>query len=338
MDVNGVLANIWFWLLGLILVLYVVLDGFDLGVGVLSLFSRQENRRRNMMASLSSTWDANETWLIIFGGALFGAFPLAYAVVLHALYIPIIVMVIGLIFRSASFEFRGHSKNVRVWETSFGIGSLIAATCQGFIIGTALRGIPVNSAGTYTGGAFLWARPFCIATIVGVIAGYMMLGATYLIIRTAGAEQHKQRIWAAIAASFSFMGAIASMIIIPFINSPLAEKWTSGSLQAWLFVFFGFAALSFVLLLFSLWRGYVNAPFVFALAVFLFTAIDLGLTLNPYIVPTSVTIYEAASSPVTLVFMLTGIGMLIPIIMVYNGYVYLVFRGKVSQKGGYGSD
>ena len=143
-EIQAFLANIWFFLIGLMLVLYVVLDGFDLGVGILSLLAADEERRGVMMTSLGSVWDANETWLVMLGGALFGAFPLAYGVVLHALYVPVMAMILGLVFRGVAFEAREHARRKAPWNLAFGGGSLIAAVSQGLMLGALIEGIPVK--------------------------------------------------------------------------------------------------------------------------------------------------------------------------------------------------
>lgn len=187
-NVHLFLIDIWLVFLGLFLTLYVVLDGFDLGIGVLSLFVREEERKGIMMASLSSVWDANETWLIVLGGALFGAFPGAYGIILNALYLPVIVMIFAFAFRGVAFEFREHSQWRRLWDTAFGLGSLIAALCQGFVLGGLIAGPTVHD-GRFAGGPFDWFSPFSVLVAFGVVFGYVLLGAAYLIIKTEGASQ-----------------------------------------------------------------------------------------------------------------------------------------------------
>src|ERR1700745_1805554 len=188
-NVHIFLIHVWLAFLGLFLTFYVVLDGFDLGTGVLSLFVRERERRGIMMASLSSVWDANETWLVVLGGALFGAFPIVYGIVLNALYLPVIVMIFALIFRGVAFEFREHSRQ-RLWDFAFGMGSLIAALCQGFVLGGLIAGPTVRD-GRFAGGPFDWFSPFSVLVALGVVFGYVLLGATYLIVKTEGdAQEH----------------------------------------------------------------------------------------------------------------------------------------------------
>jgi cytochrome d ubiquinol oxidase subunit II len=330
------LATVWFYLLGLILALYVILDGFDLGIGILSLFSRDEHRRRVMMGSLGTVWDANETWLVIFGGALFGAFPLCYSLILNALYIPVLLLLVGLIFRAVSFEFHDHARNKRLWEWSFGLGSFLAAVSEGFILGGALGGIRTDGAGGFTGGALDWLNPFTLMVVIGAVCGYAMLGATYLVMKTEGAIQDRCYRWA-IATSFAAVAvAAATTAAMSFIHAPVARRWTT---QPVIFYFIGlFAAVAsiFFLLIFSLIKRRERIPFFAGISIFVLTLAGLWVSIYPAIVPDAVTIDMAASSDATLKFMLVGVGALIPIIMVYNGYMYMVFRGKVGGEGGYG--
>jgi cytochrome d ubiquinol oxidase subunit II len=331
-SVHDFLAQIWFFLAGLMLVLYVVLDGFDLGVGVLSLFERDEQRRGVTMASLGSTWDANETWLVMLGGTLFGAFPLVYGVVLHALYIPVMTMIFGLVFRGVAFEFREHSRTKLPWNIAFGGGSLVAAASQGFLLGGLIGGIPVRGA-RFDGGPWDWFSAFSVLTAVGVVAGYSLLGATYLILKTEDVVQRRSRRQAKFAA-VAMLGAAAVVTVwTPVAHEFVARKWFS------LPSFFYFAWLPALALLsfWRLWRaldrGYEHAPFFWTLGIFLASFVGLAASLSPYAIPHTITVSEAASSSKTLVFMLAGIGILIPVMLIYNGYQYMVFRGKVRSLG-----
>ncbi len=331
-QVIGLLADIWFVLLGVILALYVVLDGFTLGVGMLTLFSPTEERRGILMGTLGSVWDANETWLVLLGGALFGAFPAAYALLLHALYIPVIIMLFGMILRAAAFEFREHAEAKRFWNLAFAMASLVIALAQGVALGTVLQGIP-SVDGAYVGSVFDWARPFPLLVALGVVCGYGLLGAVYLILRTEGIIQTRARFAARLLAWLTFAVAVAVTVWTPFIYPQVATKWFS--LPGFFLILplptAGFAA--FLLLLRALARGHETAPFVWTVVIFLASFGGLAVSLHPYIVPPSLTLTQAAASPATLIFMLTGIGMLLPVMMIYNGYQYLVFRGKVTVPG-----
>lgn len=328
MPVHLFLSDVWYWILGLLLVLYVVLDGFDLGVGILSLFVGSEQRRSVMMASLGSVWDANETWLVVFGGALFGAFPAAYGIVLHGLYIPIMVMLLALIFRGVAFEFREHSRDKRHWNIAFGGGSLLAAIAQGYALGAVIGGIPVNG-NQFAGGIWHWLSLYSTLVAVGVVFGYALLGATYLILKTDDRVQGRYRKVARGAAWLTAVAGVAVSLWTPMRFDYVAERWFSWPNMIWLAPLPILAAGAFYMLLRALRRGYEHSPFIWAVCIFLASFAGLAVSFYPYLVPPALTAADVASSPTTLAFMLTGIGMLIPIMLIYNAYQYLVFRGKV---------
>jgi cytochrome d ubiquinol oxidase subunit II len=326
-QLHHVLATVWFLIIGLFMVFYVVLDGFDLGVGVLSLFAG-ERRRSVMMASLGSIWDANETWLVVIGGTLFGAFPLAYGTVLHGLYIPIILMLLGFMLRGVSFEFHELSQRKAFWGAMFGVGSLLAAVAQGFALGGLLAGVKV-SAGVFSGSIWDFVSPFSLIVVLGVVAGYSMLGSTYLIIKTQDEMQtgcyRRGRLLAWIMLG---VGAVVT-VWTPLQYPAIFARWLTTPNVYFFAVLPALAGLSFVMLLRALKRRAEVAPFVWTMLIFLFSFAGLAATWYPYIVPGSVTIDQAASDSSTLVFMLIGIGMLIPVMITYNVYQYIVFRGKV---------
>lgn len=327
-NVHSLLVDVWLVFLGLFLTLYVVLDGFDLGIGVLSLFVRESERRGIMVASLSSVWDANETWLVVLGGALFGAFPSVYAIALTALYLPLIVMIFALVFRGVAFEFREHSRVPRVWDVAFGLGSLVAALCQGFALGTLIDG-PKVADGRFAGGPFDWLSPFSVLVAFGVVFGYVLLGATYLIIKTEGVQQeHSVRM--AWAGGALMLAAAAGVSVWTAVLQPyVAEKWFGHGLAIGFVVPPGFAIFCSGMLARALWRRYEHAPFVWSVGIFLGSLVGLAASLYPYLIPRSVTALAAASDDMTLLFMMLGIGMLIPVMIAYNAYQYVVFRGKV---------
>ena len=324
------LGDIWFFLVGLILVFYVVLDGFDLGVGVLSLFACDEERRGTMMHSLGTVWDANETWLVVLGGALFGAFPMVYAVALHALYIPITLMLFGLIFRGVAFEFHAHAERKAAWGIAFGLGSFIAAAMQGLALGGIISGIQVAN-GNFNGGIWDWLNPFAVLVAVGVLAGYALLGATYLIMKTCDELQQRSYRRARYAAWLMLAAALGVTVWTPLQYPQVISKWFSFPTFYYIGLLPLGAALAFAMLLRSLNRHFERAPFFWSLAIFLFSFAGLAISLYPNLLPPSVTIASAAASAKTLVFMLSGIGMLIPIMIIYNGYQYLVFSGKITD-------
>ncbi len=331
-EMRLLLANIWYVLVGLMLALYVLLDGFDLGVGILSLFSRSERRRSIMMTSLATVWDANEVWLVIAGGALFGAFPAVYSLVLNALYVPVVLLLVGLIFRGVAFEFRAHSDRKRLWSFAFGAGSLAAAVAQGCILGGLLSGIRTDAQGRFAGGPFDWVNAFTFAIVVGVVAGYATLGSTYLVLKTKGRAQQSSRQWALVASSMAFAVGCAATVALPFIQVGVAAKWLSPDDRYYLFTISICSAASFVMLLHSLRRRHEMSPFLWSLLIFVLALGGLWAGLYPDMVPGTLTVGQAAASARTLVVMLTGIGFLIPVILVYNVYMYVVLRGKVGYE------
>ncbi|WP_144872326.1 cytochrome d ubiquinol oxidase subunit II [Hyella patelloides] len=323
------LPQVWFTILALFLFLYVMLDGFDLGVGILSITSSTEERRGMLMTSLNNVWDANETWLVLMGGALFGAFPLAYGTILQALYIPVMVMIFGLIFRAVAFEFREHANNKIFWNLAFAGGSFAAALGQGFALGAILQGIAVDEAGQFIGGTWDWLTLRSLLTALTLIQGYVLIGSTYLIMKTEGELQNTHYLTAKISAVTTFIGAVYLTITTPIFYESARTRLFSEPL---VFIF-AFIPLLGTLIISLLWRSITlkkeRQPFVWTLLLFFLSFFGLGLVVFPYIIPTEITIYQAAASPSSLVFMIIFIGFLIPIMLAYNIYQYVVFRGKV---------
>ncbi|MGF1590486.1 MAG: cytochrome d ubiquinol oxidase subunit II [Pleurocapsa sp.] len=323
------LPQVWFAILALFLFLYVMLDGFDLGVGILSITASNEERRGILMTSLGNIWDANETWLVLMGGALFGAFPLAYGTILQALYIPITVMVFGLIFRAVAFEFREYANTKLFWNIAFGGGSFLAALGQGFALGAILQGITVDSAGHFTGGTWDWLTLRSLLVALTLIQGYVLIGSTYLILKTEGELQTTHNLTAKISAVTTFIGAVYLTITTPIFSESARTRLFEAPLVYIFALIPLLGALLIFLLLKSLYSEQETQPFVWTLLLFLLSFIGLGLVVFPYIIPTQITIYQAAASPSSLVFMIVFIGFLIPIMLAYNIYNYIVFKGKV---------
>jgi cytochrome d ubiquinol oxidase subunit II len=335
-SVHAFLADIWFGLIGVILLLYVVLDGFDLGVGVMTLFTRGERRSGIMIASLGSTWDGNETWLVVLGGALFGAFPLVYGAVLHGLYIPIMAIIFGLMFRAVAFEFRENSRRKAAWNAAFGFGSLLAATAQGFTLGAIVSGPHVVD-GAFTGGIMSWFSPFSLLVAIGVICGYTLLGATWLIVKTVDPLQAFSRRVALAAAWATVIVGVGVSLWTSLRFDYVRAKWFGPDIFGLAILPF-VAAIAFLLLLLALKRRHHVTPFILSILIFVVSLIGLAASLFPYMVPPDINVHAAAAPSNTLVFMLTGIGILIPIMLVYNAYQYLVFRGKITEPGYGGGD
>lgn len=323
------LPQVWFFILGLFLFFYVLLDGFDLGVGILSLTASSEERRSILMTSLGNVWDANETWLVLMGGSLFGAFPLAYATILNALYLPAVIMVVGLILRAVSFEFRENAENKLVWNLAFGVGSFLAALGQGFALGTVFEGIHVDASGHFIGGMWDWLTWRSVLVALTLIQGYVLIGSTYLILKTTGELQQTHYKTATIATWTTLIGALFITISTPIMSEQARAQLFSAPL---IYVFGAVPVLGLLLialLLRSLQRREENTPLIYTFLIFALSFIGLGFMIFPNIIPPSITIYQAAASPSSLVFMLTFIGFLIPIVLSYNIYNYVVFRGKI---------
>ena len=326
---DNFLPQVWFAILALFLFLYVMLDGFDLGVGILSITASSEERRSILMTSLGNVWDANETWLVLMGGALFGAFPLAYGTILQALYIPIMIMIFGLIFRAVAFEFREHSNTKLFWNVAFGGGSFLAALGQGFALGGILQGINVDSSGHFIGGTWDWLGLRSLLVALTLIQGYVLIGSTYLILKTEGELQTTHNLTAKISAVTTFIGAVYLTITTPIFSQSAREKLFDAPLVYIFALIPLLGALLIFLLLKSLFAEQENRPFIWTLLLFLLSFLGLGLVVFPYIIPTQITIYQAAASPSSLVFMIVFIGFLIPIMLADNIYNYIVFKGKV---------
>jgi cytochrome bd ubiquinol oxidase subunit II len=331
------LAAAWFWLLGIILIIYVVLDGFDLGAGILSLWTREERRKSLIMGALGYTWHANQTWLVILVGLLFGAFPLAYGLIFSALYIPVSVMLLGLILRTVAFEFREQSRHKLAWDLAFGGGSLLAGLAQGFILGGVLQGVHLKG-DQFGGGIWDWLAPFTILAAVGLVSGYVLLGTTFLIVKTAG-EMQQSCFRQATPAAWLALGSLIAAIVWAAQRQPrLTSQWLNwpGLLITLLPAILG--VLSLIRLLFQVQnRKDEAAPFRLAGLFFVFCFISLAGSLFPYILPPSLTVNEAASQPLTLKIMLVVIIPLLPLTLWYNAFQYRVFSGKAGETG-YGED
>ncbi|MEA5574402.1 cytochrome d ubiquinol oxidase subunit II [Calothrix sp. UHCC 0171] len=327
--VNTTLPLLWFGLVALFLSLYLITDGFDLGVGILTLTAANEERRGIIINTLSTVWDANETWLVCTGGLLYGAFPLAYATIMNALYIPITLMVIGFIFRAVAFEFREHSINKTYWNWGFGGGSLLVAFSQGLVLGGVIAGIKVDASGNFIGGTWDWLNLPSILVALTVVQGYVLIGSTYLISKTEGELKQYHYTTAKFSAITTFLGALALTFAAPMFYESIRNKVFH---QPELLIF---EAIPFIatgtmaLLMSSLNRRQEKMPFVWTIAVFLITILSLAFVVFPYIIPFQVTIYQASSSLSSQTFMIAFIGFFVPIILFYNAYLYRVFQGKV---------
>ena len=332
------LTVIWAFVIAFAVFVYVVLDGFDLGLGMLFAIEPDRGNRDVMMNSVAPVWDGNETWLVLGGGGLFAAFPLAYATILPALYAPLIVMLLALIFRGVAFEFRWRTERWRgVWDLSFIAGSTMASFSQGVALGALLQGVNVSLAQrTYTGGWFDWLTPFSLTCGLAVVVGYMLLGATWLVMKTEGPlqERMRTRAWPLGLATLAFIGIVS--IWTPFLQDGYFARWFTG----WGWVKAGIVGASILVIAYAMFRSltvhhHEYRPFVLALALFALCFIGLGLCMYPYIVPTEITLWDAAAPPSSQIFMLVGAALLIPLILAYTAYAYWVFRGKIDPEEGY---
>jgi cytochrome bd ubiquinol oxidase subunit II len=327
------LTIIWAFVIAFAVFMYVVMDGFDLGIGILfPTFGKGEERAQAMNA-IAPVWDGNETWLVLGGGGLMAAFPLAYAIILPATYPLIIAMLLGLIFRGVAFEFRWRDpRHEPFWDLAFCAGSLVAALSQGMILGALLQGIAVDGR-SYGGGWLDWLSPYSLLTGIGVVAGYALLGACFLIIKVPGdAEQHARRL--AMRAALSVLVLMAAVsLATPFLASQYWERWFQ-----WPNILFVsqvplLTAILFFGLFWSLKRGRLYLPFLISLGLFALGMAGLGISMWPYVVPESITIWDAAAPERSQVFMLIGVAFIMPVILIYTGWSYWVFRGKVGAEG-----
>lgn len=329
------LPTIWAGLIAFAVLAYVVLDGFDLGVGILFAVFPNRHDRDVMTNSVAPVWDGNETWLVLGGGGLLAVFPLAYATVMPALYAPIIAMLLALVFRGVAFEFRWRTERWRpVWDMGFMLGSAVAAFTQGIALGALIQGIRIEDR-AYAGGWWDWLTPFSLTTGVAVVVGYTLLGATWLNLKTLGDVQVKARKWALITAVGTLVLIGVVSLWTPFINRLYFERWFG-----WPTAFFSaFVPLLLAICAFLLWHGLKTGkhlqPFLAALGLFVLSYAGIGISFFPYIVPGALTFQQAAGPDKSLGFLLVGAAVLIPVILAYTAYAYWVFRGKIDPNEGY---
>jgi cytochrome d ubiquinol oxidase subunit II len=329
------LAFIWAGLIAFAVLAYVLFDGFDLGIGVLFPFLGEDADRDQAMNSVAPVWDGNETWLVLGGGGLMAAFPVAFAVVMPALYAPVTVMLLGLVFRGVAFEFRWRTARGKfLWDWAFTAGSLAAALAQGIALGALVQGIPVSNR-TYGGGWWDWLTWFSLITGAALVVGYALLGSTWLVLKTSGDLQARARrfAWITGAGTLALIGLVS--LITPFLDPVFMQRWF-----AWPAIIYSapvpiFVALAALALFWGLMTGREALPFLAAIALFVLSYIGLGISFYPYIVPPTLTIWDAAAPDSSLKFLLVGAAVLIPLILGYTGWAYWVFRGKVDPQASY---
>ena len=330
------LSLIWAVIIAFGVMMYVVMDGFDLGIGILFPFVKSEGERDVMMNTVAPVWDGNETWLVLGGAALFGAFPLAYAVVLSALYLPLIFMLLGLIFRGVAFEFRFKAKAAKrhIWDKAFIGGSLTATLFQGVALGAYIDGFEVVDR-VYAGGALDWLTPFSLFCGLALIAAYALLGCTWLIMKTEGRLQQQMHDLAR-PLVFVLLGVTGIVSLwTPLAHADIAERWFSLPNIFWFMPVPLLVLLSTWALLRAVARNANYAPFLLTLTLIFLGYSALGISLWPNIIPPSISIWDAAAPPQSQGFILVGALFIIPFILMYTAWSYYVFRGKVTEEDGY---
>ncbi|WP_058833519.1 cytochrome d ubiquinol oxidase subunit II [Luteimonas abyssi] len=336
LDLPTVLPVIWFGVIGFGVLMYVLLDGFVLGLGILAPFAEDGDQLDHMMNTAAPIWDGNETWLVLGGAGLLAAFPAAYAIVLSSLYLPVLVMLIALVFRGVAFEFRFKARRAkRFWGGAFAVGSFFAAFAQGVVLGALVEGTPLQE-GRYLGGALDWFSPFSMLTGAAVVFGYALLGSTWLILKTEGPLQRTARLLTRplVLVVVAFMGLVSTWL--PFLDSRVMARWFEGANFLWLSP----VPLLVLVNAVALWRSAMRegrdvAPFLLTLCFFVLGFAGLVLGMWPNIVPPSLSLWEAASPPSSQGFVLAGLVVLLPLILGYTAWSYHVFRGKVRADVGY---
>ena len=329
------LVPLWAAILALAVFMYVLLDGFDLGVGILARHAPDEAARDMMMNSVAPIWDGNETWLVMGGIALLSAFPLAFAVLMPALYFPVLLMLLGLLFRGVAFEFRvmpGTRK--RVWGLAFHWGSVLATFAQGVVLGNFVQGIPVDGR-HFAGGSFDWVRPFALLVGLGLIFGYGLLGACWLVLKTEGPLQD----WARRQARWLLFGVLAFIAMVsiwtPLMQPRVFERWFSWPNIA----YFSPVPVITAATAWWLWRSLERrrdlAPFLAAMGLFVLCYLGLAISIWPMVIPYQVSLWDAAAAPESQAFLALGTLFLLPIVVMYTAWSYWVFRGKVRAGTGY---
>jgi cytochrome d ubiquinol oxidase subunit II len=336
MTLETALPVLWFGVIGFGVLMYVLLDGFVLGIGILAPFAEDEHQLDHMMNTAAPIWDGNETWLVLGGAGLLAAFPKAYALLLSTLYLPVLLMLVALIFRGVAFEFRFKATRAKpAWGAAFALGSMFTAFAQGVILGALVEGMPLNG-GKYLHGTFGWFSPFSMLTGIALVFGYALLGSTWLILKT---EQRMQLVARTLTRPLvlvvvAFMGLVSAWL--PFLDSRIMARWFEGGHFWWL------APVPLLALAnaFALWRAAMRegrdaAPFMLTLTFFVLGFAGLVLGIWPNIIPPTMSIWDAASAPSSQLFLGVGIVFLLPAILGYTYWSYRVFSGKVASDSGY---
>ena len=326
------LPDLWLGIIALFLLYYAAVDGVVLGMGILTLFNFDSDERDVMIGSLLSTWHSNQTWLVIVGGMMFGAFPLFYGLLLSALYIPVFGMLFCFIIRGVSLDYWAEASRKRPWEVAFGLGSLFTSIAQGFALGGLLGGIHVEN-NRFLGGLMDWATPFGLFMTLGVILGYVMLASNFMVAKMEGKLQQRGYRSALISSLLTLVASLGAYAWLLARNPHMYDRYTTAPTAYYILPFPILALLCFAALLYSLWKRQESAPLLLNVAVIIFSFAGVSLGLYPHMIPNmignAVTVEKAAASPQTLIFMLIVVGVMIPVILIYTSYEFWVFRGKV---------
>jgi cytochrome d ubiquinol oxidase subunit II len=329
------LVPLWTALVGLAVLYYVVFDGFDLGVGILYGFVQDPAERGVVMNSIAPVWDGNETWLVFGGLGLLAAFPVAFAIIIPAVYFPILIMLLALVFRGVAFEFRfKHSGLRRFWDRAFHVGSIIATFAQGVVLGAFIQGFKVDGR-QFGGTSFDWVTPFALLTGLALVFGYSLLGAGWLVLKTEGHLQAWARRAGLVCLAAVLLAILGVSVWTPLANAGIAARWFSWPNVAFLSAVPIITAIIALGEWYAVTHRYELAPFLGAIGLFLMSFIGIGISLWPMIVPYHYTLWQAASSESTQAFLLIGTLFLLPIILMYTAWSYWVFRGKARADVGY---
>ncbi len=326
------LPLIWAAIIAIAVYIYIILDGFDLGVGIIFPFAPSEECRRKMLNSIAPFWDGNETWLVLGGGGMFVAFPLAYSIIFPAFYIPLIVMLISLVFRGVAFEFhyKASAKRRFIWDYAFHFGSLMAAFAQGVMLGAFVQGIPMIGR-DFVGTAFSWASPFSMMTGVAVVMGYALLGSSWLVMKTDSVTQKWARKVTKYAVLYVIVFMFAVSMWVPFLNQEIYAKWFAWPSFGYLVIIPVLAITISIMLIRSIINEREYQPFLLTVLLFSVSYLGLAVSMFPWMVPHTIPYWEAAGTPETQSLMLVGVVVVLPVILAYTAFNYYVFKGKTNS-------
>lgn len=322
------LAHIAFAVLAFAVLMYVALDGYDLGVGILFPFVKGEQERTLMLATIEPIWDANETWIVLNGGLLYGAFPLAYGILFNAWYIPVMIMLFGIIFRGISIEFHGRAAHKGRWSAAFTVASYVITFIQGSLVGSFIEGIAVHG-DVFAGSVFDWMTPFSAFCGVALMGGYALLGATWTIFKVTGDLQ----VWCTkVAFRLIFLVSLlitAVTIWTGFVSAYIRRRWIDEGILTWLSPDIAIAVILTLLLMRALRRGRETLPYVYSVLLFACSYIAMVASIWPYIIPWHYTHDAVAAAPYSISFLLIGSAISLPLILIYTSYTHWIFRHKV---------